>query len=590
MVHRWNAHAVVGTWLLISGGSAAFGAGPDSTEAMHAPDVIVTNGHIITEDAQNSMVQALAIRDGRVTALGTSAQIRSMADRKTQIIDLHGRTATPGLIDAHIHLAQGGMDNRRSIDLGTATSVAEIRRAIAARVAHLKPGEWVLGAGWDEAKLAEKRYINVADLDDLTPHNPVWLEHTTGHYGVANSEALRLAGITRATPDPSAGTIHHDPAGAPSGVLKESAQELVQTLIPRPSLEEWRNGILDNVKLMHQQGMTGVKDADLSPIEWQAYESLAKEGKLLAHVCALWHSDATLESAKALVARAAGVPRAPAAAAPNLVFCGVKMYMDGSGGGRTAWMYDDWNKNSTQVDTGNKGYPVTDPEVFRQKVKIFNDAGLHIGTHAIGDRAIDWVVDTYAQVLAANPKQGLRHAIIHANTPTDHAIQVMADLQHRYDAGYPETQGEFMWWIGDNYAGNLGPQRSLRLDPYQTYLRKGILFAGGSDYPVTPLPAALGLWASVARETLHGTYGAHPFGTAESISAADSLKSYTIWAAHQLFLERESGSLEIGKSADMAVWDRDPLSVSTAALKEIKCELTLFRGAVVYRAAATPGH
>lgn len=554
----------------------------------HRADLILMGGRIITEDPHGTVADALAILDGRVSAVGTNAQILRMADSATRIINLHGHSATPGLMDAHIHLADGGMDRLRSIDLSAATSIAEIRRAVTDRVARLHAGEWVIGAGWDEAKLSENRYITVSDLDDLSPHNPVWLEHTTGHYGSANSEALRLAGIDNKTADPTAGTIHHNASGAPTGVLKEMAQGLVQRLIPAPTLEEWRLAILENVKLMHQEGMTGVKDADLQPIQWDAYESLAKEGKLQAHVCALWHSDPTLESARALVAKTANVPRPPTAAAPNLVLCGVKMYMDGSGGARTAWMLQDWNKNSTDVDVGNKGYPLTDPVIYRQSVKLFHDAGLHIGTHAIGDRAIDYVVDTYAEVLAANPKQGLRHAIIHANTPTDHAITVMAELERKYDAGYPETQGEFMYWIGDNYAGNLGPQRALRLDPYQTFLHKGILFAGGSDYPVTPLPARLGLWASVARQTLHGTYGAQPFGTAEAISATDALKSYTIWAAHQMFLDTETGSLEPGKSADVAVWDRDPLTAPTPALKDLKCELTLFRGAVVYQAAGTP--
>ena len=592
MVCWKKTSAATGAILLICVSSAASAGAPDPASApssnRHSADVILTGGHILTEDSHGSVVEALAIRAGRVIALGTNAQILPLADSATRVIDLHGRTATPGLIDAHIHLAQGGMDHLRSLDLSTVASIAEIRRLIAARAAQLHAGEWLLGAGWDEGKLAEKRYIAASDLDDIAPRNPVWLEHTTGHYGAANSAALRLAGIDRTTPDPTAGTIQRDSAGAPSGVLKESAQNLVRRLIPEPTLEQWRTAILDNVQLMHREGMTGVKDADLAPIEWDAYESLAREGKLQAHVCALWHSDPTLESARALVARAAKLPRPPTAAAPNLVLCGVKIYMDGSGGARTAWMYDDWHKNSTEVDAGNKGYPVTDPTVYKQIVRLFHDAGLHIGTHAIGDRAVDWVVDTYAEVLAANPKQGLRHSIIHANTPTDHAITVMADLQHRYDAGYPETQGEFMYWIGDNYAGNLGPQRALRLDPYQTYLRKGILFAGGSDYPVTPLPARLGLWASVARQTLHGTYGAQPFGMAEAISAADALKSYTSWAAHQLFLEAEAGSLEPGKSADIAVWDVDPLTVPTAALENLECELTLFRGTVVYQAAATP--
>ena len=561
-----------------------FGLAAASASAV-TPDVILTNGHIITEDSRGSVVEAVAIRQGRLVAVGTSVQILPTAGKATQVIDLHGRTATPGLIDAHAHLASGGMDHLRSLDLSTVTSIVEVRRRVAERAAQLRPGEWLTGAGWDEAKLAEKRYITVADLDDVAPRNPVWLEHTTGHYGAANSAALRLAKIDRTTPDPVAGTIQHNDAGAPTGVLKELAQNLVQRLIPAPTMEEWRKAILENVQLMHQEGMTAVKDPDLSPIEWDAYESLAKEGKLQAHVCALWHSDPTLESARALVARAANMPRPPTAAAPNLVFCGVKMYMDGSGGARTAWMYDDWHKNSTESDAGNKGYPVTDPTVYRQNVKLFHDAGLPIGTHAIGDRAIDWVVDTYAEVLKSNPKQGLRHAIIHANTPTDHAITVMADLQRRYDAGYPETQGEFIWWIGDNYAGNLGPERAVRLDPYQTYVRRGILFGNGSDYPVTPLPARLGLWASVARQTLHGTFGMQPFGTAEAISVADALKSYTSWAAHQLFLDTEAGSLEVGKSADIAVWDRDPLTVPTDALKDLKCEMTLFRGTVVYQAS-----
>jgi predicted amidohydrolase YtcJ len=556
-----------------------------SPTASPAPDLILSGGHIITEDSHNSVVEAVAIHQGRLVAVGTNARILPLAGKATRVIDLHGRTATPGLIDAHAHLASGGMDHLRSIDLSTVTSIAEIRHKVADRVAQLHSGEWVTGAGWDEAKLVERRYLTVADLDDIAPHNPVWLEHTTGHYGAANSAALRLAKIDRNTPDPKAGTIQHDAAGAPTGVLKELAQSLIQQLIPAPTMAQWREAILENVQLMHREGMTAVKDPDLSPIEWDAYESLAKEGKLQAHVCALWHTDPTLESARAVLARAANIPRPPTATAPNLVFCGVKMYMDGSGGARTAWMYEDWHKNSTEADAGNRGYPVTDPTVYRQKVMLFHDAGIPIGTHAIGDRAIDWVVDTYAEVLQANPKQGLRHAIIHANTPTDHAITVMADLQRHYDAGYPETQGEFMWWIGDNYAGNLGPQRAARLSPYQTYVRRGILFANGSDYPVTPLPARLGLWASVTRKTLHGTFGAQPFGTAEAISVSDALKSYTTWAAHQLFLDTEAGSLEPGKSADIAVWDRDPLTVPPDSLEDLKCEMTLFRGAVVYQAS-----
>ena len=551
-------------------------------------DLLVVGGHIVTEDEADRVAEALAIRDGKIVAVGSDAAVRALAGRGTRVIDLHGRTATPGLIDTHAHLAEGGIDALKSVDLSAAVTIADIRRAVAARATTLKPGEWLTGAGWDEGKLAERRYVRAADLDAVSPHNPVWLEHTTGHYGAANGAALRLAAIDASTRDPTAGTIDRDADGRPIGVLKESAQKLVTRLIPAASLDDWRNAILLELKVLHREGMTGIKDPDLPQIAWDAYASLARRGLLSVHLCALWHSEPTLEGAKRLAAKVSQLPLPPVAAAPNLVSCGIKIFMDGSGGARTAWMYDDWHKNSVDIDTGNKGYPALDPALYRELVRVYHDAGLHVATHAIGDRAIDWVADTYAAVLEANPKQGLRHAIIHANTPTDHALQVMADLQRRYDAGYPETQAEFLWWIGDNYAGNLGPERAGRLDPYATYVRRGIRFGGGSDYPVTPLPARLGLWSAGVRTTLRGIYGSQPFGTAESIGAGDALKSYTRWAAHQLFLDAEAGSLEVGKSADLAVWDHDPLTGPVDALKDLKCELTLFRGKVVYRAKGSP--
>ena len=168
------------------------------------------------------------------------------------------------------------------------------------------------------------------------------------------------------------------------------------------------------------------------------------------------------------------------------------------------------------------------------------------------------------------------------------AIATMAALQKNFDAGYPETQATFMWWIGDTYAGTFGLQRDARLMPYKTYVEKGIVWGGGSDYPVTPFPARYGLWSSVTRKTLNGVYGSQPFGTAESVDIHVALKSYTIWAAHQLFLEDRIGSLEPGKDADIAVWDRDLYSIPSDDLKNLKCELTLLRGKVVYRDANAP--
>jgi hypothetical protein len=266
----------------------------------------------------------------------------------------------------------------------------------------------------------------------------------------------------------------------------------------------------------------------------------------------------------------------------------VKLYIDGSGGGRTAWLYDDWNKDYTAVDSGNRGYPTSSPDTIRRLIRLFHDAGMHVGVHSIGDRGIDWVMDSYAEALRATPTRGLRHSIIHANIPTDHAIELMAELQKRYDAGYPEPSSTFTWWLGDVYSSNFGPKRSLRLNPFRTFLAKGIIWANGSDLPVVPFPARYGLWASVAREPLLGAYAKDPFGRAESVDIHAALRSHTIWAAHQLFLEKKLGSIEVGKYADLAVWDRDPYAVPTARLKDLECRMTVFDGKVVYRAPDAP--
>ncbi len=552
-------------------------------------DLILVHGNIITVDAKDSIAQAVAIRQGKIVAVGSDETIRRLAGNTTRVIDLHGKTATPGLIDTHAHLAMGGVDELYSVSLSDAATIAEVVRRVQAAAANMKPGEWLTGAGWDEGKLADHRYIMASDLDRAAPHNPVWLIHTTGHYGAANHAALRLAHITAKSKDPAAGTIDRDPQGEPTGVLKESAMDAVVQLIPPPAPVQIQKGILRMVDTLHREGMTAVKDPDIGQPTWDAYRHLLEEKKLSIHVCVLWHGGTTLASARAALARIEAVPRVPASLGDgNLLSCGAKLYMDGSGGARTAWLYQPWNKNSTGIDPGNHGYPLTNPEVYRQQVHLFVQAGVPVGTHAIGDHAIDWVVDTYAAALKEKPASGLRLSIIHANIPTDHAIVTMAALEKKYDAGYPEVEPGFTWWIGDTYAGNFGPERSLRLNPLHTFQSRGVVWTGGSDYSVTPLAARFGIWASVERETEKGLYGKHPFGMAEAVDVHAALRSYTAWAARQLFLETKVGSIEPGKDADIAVWDKDLYTIPAEQLRTLRCEMTLYHGEVVYRANNTP--
>jgi len=562
-----------------------------------AADLLLIHGHILTVDANDSVAQAIAVRHGVIVKVGTDAEVLEFAGNTlgTRIIDLHGRTATPGLIDTHAHIADGGVKELYGIKLSDATSVAEIVARVKAKAALVKPGEWISGSGWDDGKLAEHCCVTAADLDVVAPNNPVWLVHTTGHYGVANSRALKLAHITARTTDPIAGTIDRDLHGNPTGVLKEeSAMTLITNLIPPVTLEQMRQGILYIQQVLHSEGMTAVKDPDIDQLHWNAYKSLLDQGQLKERICVLWHAGSTMESARKALAEITAVPRLPSTLGDDhLLSCGVKIYMDGSGGARTGWVYDDWLRNATTADvtssgTGNKGYPQTDPAVYQEMVRLFHQNGIPVGTHAVGDRAVDWVVDTYARVEQEQPRASMRHSIIHANLPTSHAIDVMVSLQKKYDAGYPEVQPEFLWWIGDIYAANYGPKRGQHLEPLRTLQSRGILWSGGSDYFVTPVAARYGLWASIMRETAKGTYGLQPFGTAETVDIHTALRSYTAWGSRQLFLEGKIGTLEVGKRADIAVWDRDLYSVPNEQIKDLKCLMTLLDGEVVYNWQDTP--
>lgn len=412
---------------------------------------------------------------------------------------------------------------------------------------------------------------------------------------IRGGRIVAVAGITRDTPDPPGGLIDRAPDGAPTGVLKETAMALVTRLIPPPEAGRLREAIAMMADDLNAECMTGAKDPgigyatrydlDNAMATWEAYRAVRDAGDLTVRVFVLWRSPDTLEQAQILVERIAPLGH-PVRAGRNdrLISGGIKIFADGSGGARTAWLWQDWNRDRTRIDEGNRGFPAIDADVLKDLIMFYHDSGLHVGVHAIGDRAIDWTVAAMTVALMRNPHHGLRHSIIHANIPTDLAMDTMAALQRTYDAAYPEPQATFTWWIGDTYAGNFGAERSLRLNPFRSYRERGMQWGGGSDFSVTPFPARYGIWASMTRQPLLGTYGPDVFGQAEAVDVRTALRSFTLWSAHQMFLEQSTGSLEVGKYADIAVWDVNPYEAEPEAIKNMQCRMTLLEGEVVFRA------
>jgi predicted amidohydrolase YtcJ len=547
-----------------------------------AADLALQHGVVLTVDAKDSVAQAVAIRDGRIVAVGTDADMTKLVGPGTKVVDLAGRTVTPGLIDTHIHLIEGVSGSMYKVQLTNAASVAEILDKVKARAEKTPAGDWVEGNGWNEGVIAEHRAPTLAELDAISGGHPVFLENVTHHYAMVNSAGLVKLGIDAATKSPDGGTIVHDANGKPTGVLKEKANSDALAAIPAKTKEQLRKGIQAALDQIHAEGLTGAKDI-VDPDTWAAYLSYAKAGGLTAHVCPLMWVGYPLSPEAALQAIQKGRADSAAVQSGDLTICGAKILLDGSAMGRTAWRNEDYPVDPHRPDMPvGRGYAIVEPTQYKAMVKLFNAAGVSVGTHAIGDRAIDLAVDTYAEALKEHPQTGLRHSIIHVHEPTDHALSVMQELQKKYDAGYPEVQGGFLYFLGDSLPAAFGPEQSQRVMPFATYRKRDIVFAGGSDFPVTPFPPRFGLWASVAREPLKGDFGPHPFGTAESVDVHVALRSYTAWAARQIFLEKETGTIEAGKWADLAIWDRNPYSVPTSDLKEMKCTMTLYKGKVVF--------
>jgi hypothetical protein len=533
-------------------------------------DLLVKNAHIITMEPGHRVASSMAVRDGRILALGSDSELAGCATARTQVVDLHGKTVLPGLIDIHTHALQWAKNIVMGmIDTGypTVKSIHEIVESVRARVAKTNSGAWVLGVNWDNDKLAEHRYIKRHDLDAVSPENPVLLVHESGHLLVANSVALKLAGITRDTPDPQGGVIEHDSLGEPTGIVKDNAMGLFQNffLNTPPEVNERAARVVSEKAA--EVGLTTIHD--IEPLDTiRGYQDALAKGEL--------HIRVQLAPVVASVAEAeklSAMGTHTGFGNDYLKFGAVKMFADGGMGARTIAIYPP----GVLDEPDNLGVLRWKPEEMQAAQTTMAKAGWQLETHAIGDRAIDETLDSYAAVMQKLGLKDPRFRVVHCGISTPAIQKRLKELHVLVDGNPP-----FIYWIGSWFT-KYGPERVRWAYPAKSYIENGIIEGAGSDVFVTPISPWWGIWSAVVRRELQSGQILAP---EERITVEQALTLYTRNGAYVGFEEHEKGSLESGKFADFIVVDRDVLSVPAEELKDVQVLRTYVGGNLVYDKSA----
>ena len=545
-----------------------WGVSPSAGQTCGDADLIVRNAKIVTMDTSDRVVEAMAVRDGKIVAVGTNHEVAKCQGSATQTLDLGGKTVLPGLIDVHTHAmewAKGVVRGQVDATYPGVKSIAALTQEIERRIKSASPGDWIVGAGWDDAKYTERRYVTRADLDRVSGDHPVYLVHVSGHLAVANSVALKLANLTRDTPTPSGGVIEHDSNGELTGIVKDNAMELVARFLPpeSPDLAARAAKYVSEAALSF--GLTTIHDINLSPEDLRGYEQAEHAGWLKVRV--------------QMVPRVRSIADAQQLAdsglytgfgSERLKLGGAKFFADGGMGARTIAIYPP----SAAGETDNFGLLIWKPEDLQKAHRILAGAGWQLITHAIGDRAMDEVLDSYATTVKALDLSDARFRIVHAGISTP-AIQKRLKEQHVMVDGDPA----FVYWIG-SWFKKYGPERVRWSYPGKSYLANGIVAGAGSDVPVTPLTPWWGIWAAVVRREL--TTG-EILAPEERLSIHEALTLYTRNGAYIGFEERSKGSLEAGKLADFIVVDRDVFTVPSDELKDVQVVMTFVGGEIGYK-------
>ncbi|CAA9569537.1 MAG: Exoenzymes regulatory protein AepA in lipid-linked oligosaccharide synthesis cluster [uncultured Thermomicrobiales bacterium] len=526
-------------------------------------DLLLLNGRVLTMDPARPEASAVAIRQGRIVAVGGDAETRAAAGPDVETVDLRGRTATPGLNDAHAHPMGVGfaLDD---LDLGTPPnrSVVDLVALVAGEARRRAPGEWILGRGYDQARLTEGQHPTSHDLDPVAPDHPALLLRSCHHIGVANGRALALAGITRETPDPDGGRIDRDEHGEPTGVVREAALGLVQDAVGEPSEERIAVALERAGRAFLERGVTSTTEAGIdSPGQLAAYQRLHRDGRLPVRTYLMMMLDETLGPLAELGLRTGfGDDR--------LRIGPAKLFADGSIGARTARM-----RAPYVGETENVGLWMMPPEELRAKVLRAHRAGFQVGIHAIGDAAIDLVLDAYEAAMAADPRPDPRHRIEHCSIVDEGIVRRIAAL-----GVIPVPGTSFLRHFRDAYVDNLGEERPRLAYGLANFARHGVRAAASSDAPVVPIDPLSGVQTMVTRRDVEG----RPVWPDEAVGLDDALRAYTVNGAYASFEERTKGTLAPGMLGDVTVFETDLREVRPDELAAVAVDLTILDGRVAF--------
>ena len=525
------------------------------------------NGVIYTVNEEQPEAEAVLVENGLITFVGSNEEIKSRINSSTEVIDLDGRFMMPGFNDAHLHFLGGGF-YLMGIDLRPAKSIKEFREILSDYIKQFS-GKWVTGGRWDHESWDIQRLPSKEDIDDITGETPVFVSRMDGHLGLANSKALELAGITRETESPEGGLIVKDPqTGEPTGILKDNAMELIFDVVPDHNVDDFYEAAETSLKEAARFGITSVQDIfsmEERPA-YDAYKRLESENKLTCRISIRWPIDNYQYLINNNITAGSGDEFIKPGA--------VKAFSDGSLGSSSAWFFEPY-----EGDTTNTGLP--NDIILDGKLSDWaSDADrnhIQVSTHAIGDRANSYMLDLYEKIRRENPAWDRRFRIEHAqhirpaDIPRFSEIGVIASVQptHAIEDG--------SWAVK-----RIGKERIKYTHPYRSFLESNAMVCFGTDWPVVTIDPFLTLYAAVTRRTVDGK---NPEGwiPEQKIGIREAIKCYTLNSAYAEFTEKDKGSIEPGKYADFVVLSDNLLNIDPVKIKDVKAEMTIVGGKIVYR-------